>query len=165
MSLRTVLVSAAFAVAALGASAAWAGGGCYSAACYRRVVQPPVYGMAAEGVVLQPPQVLARTVPGEYASVAEKVLVSPPRKVWQVKRDAYGREIGCWVTVPAQYAVQHRQVMVSPPQVVQETMPGIYGTVYSRVLVQPARSSWVPIGGHGGYVGVGYGGYSAGLGM
>jgi hypothetical protein len=44
--------------------------------------------------------------------------------------------------------------MVRPPQVVQEATPGIYGTFYRKVLVQPARSGWEPIG--GGY-GAGYG--------
>jgi hypothetical protein len=62
-------------------SSAVSAGGCYGAACYRHVVQPPVYGAVAEKVVLQPPQVFTRTIPGEYASFAEKTLVAPPGKV------------------------------------------------------------------------------------
>src|SRR5215210_1833781 len=46
------------------------------------------------------------------ASFAEKTLIAPPRKVWQVTRDAYGQTVGCWVTVPGRYAVHHRRVMV-----------------------------------------------------
>jgi hypothetical protein len=130
-------------------------GGCYGAACYRHVVHPPVYGAVVEKVVLQPPQVFARTIPGEYASYAEKTLIAPPGKVWQVTRDAYGRTVGCWVPVPARYAVQHRRVMVRPPQVVQDATPGIYGTLYRKVLVQPAQSAWEPIGGYGAGYGFG----------
>ncbi len=49
-------------------------------------------------------------------------MVHPARKVWQVTRDGWGREVGCWVTVPAQYATQHRQVMVSEERVVYDTI-------------------------------------------
>src|SRR4051812_8768405 len=144
--LRSLLFPVAIGAAALGSSAAWAGG-CYRAACYRHVVQPPVYGVVSENVLVQPPQAFARTIPGEYASFSEKVLVAPPRKVWQVTRGPHGEVIGCWVTTPAKYAVQPRSVMVRPPQVVQETTPGVYGTFHRKVLVQPARSGWEPIGG------------------
>lgn len=152
MNMRPILF-AAIAAAALGSPAAWAGG-CYGAACYRHVVQPAVYGVVSERVMVQPPQVYARTIPGEYAAFAEKVLVAPPRKVWQVTRGPYGEAVGCWVTAPAQYAVQHRRVMVRPPQVVQEAVPGVYGTLHRKVLVQPARSGWEPVG-YGGPAPVG----------
>lgn len=154
MNMRPVLF-AVVGAAALGSPAAWAGG-CYGEACYRYVAQPAVYGVASEQVMLQQPQVYARTIPGAYASVADKVLVAPPRKVWQVRRGPYGEAVGCWVTLPAQYAVQHRSVMVRPPQVVQETTPGVYGVLHRKVLLQPARSGWEPIGGYvaaGGYAG------------
>jgi len=84
-----------------------------------------------------------------------------PRKVWQVTCGPYGEAIGCWATAPAQYAVQRRHVMVRPPQVVQEATPAVYGVFSRKVLIQPARSGWEPIGGYGagygiGSVGVGY---------
>jgi hypothetical protein len=68
---RSIFFSAIIGTLTLGSSAAWAGG-CCGAACYRHVVHPPVYGAVAEKVVLQPPQVFARTIPGEYASLRRR---------------------------------------------------------------------------------------------
>src|ERR1044072_4603007 len=108
MKFRSVLSITTVLGGALMSSVAWAGG-CYGEACYRHVVQPPVYGVISEKVMLQAPQVYARAIPGEYAAVSEKVLIAPPRKVWQVTRGPYGEALGCWVTAPAQYALQHRR--------------------------------------------------------
>lgn len=153
------LASAAVGLMALGSSGALAGGpGCET--CYRHVVQPPVYGTVQERVLVRAPRTYEETLPGEYRTVAETVLVSPERKVWQVGRDAYGQTIGCWVTVPAQYAVRHRTVMVRAPQVVQHTVPAVFGVQNRTVLVQPARSGWQPI--HAGYPAVGRGYVTAG---
>jgi hypothetical protein len=159
MQIRSVLILAAVGAAALSSSAR--AGGCEGGACYRAVVQPPVYGVVSQNVLVRPPQVFTRTIPGAYASLSEPVLVAPPRQVWQVTYDAAGQPIGCWVTAPAQFAVQHRRVMVRPPQVVQEATPGVYANVARKVLIQPARAGWEPIGGYGGGYGpaFGYAGY------
>lgn len=151
---RILLASAALLLAS---SPALAGGaGCGGAECYRRVVTPPVYGTVSQQVMVRPPERYATTVPGEFTTVAERVLVAPASRVWQVSRDAYGHTVGCWVTVPARYAVRHRQVMVRPPQVVQHYQPAQYAVQHRQVLVQPVRAGWAPVGGYG-HAGHGYG--------
>jgi hypothetical protein len=133
----------------LGAAPAMAGGGC--ATCYRHVVQPPVYGSVADRVMVAPPRTISHVIPAAYETRSEKVLVSPARKVWQVKRDHYGQAIGCWVEVPAQYAVRHVKVQVRAEQVVHETLPAVYETRHRKVLVSPARSGWEPVAAHHGH--------------
>jgi hypothetical protein len=189
--LRTIPLAAIV----LGSSiaAANAGGGCKT--CYEKVVHPPVYrtvpetvmvrpaqtvahatpaqyGTVHERVLVRPAQTVARHIPAVMGSVAETVMVAPARKEWQMKRDAHGREIGCWVKIPAQYATQHRAVVIRPAQTVHDVIPAEYGTrartvvtrpaqVHHQVipaefatrhrteLVQPATASWQPIGHRG----------------
>jgi hypothetical protein len=136
---------------------------------YRQV--PPVYGTVAETVLVAPERTIAHRSPATYRRVAETVQVSPAGKVWQVRRDRHGREIGCWVKVPARFATQYRSVMVEPGSVRYETIPAQYATrqrtvlvrqryvqrelapaVYASrqrtVMVAPATASWQPIGHH-----------------
>ncbi|MFI5014387.1 MAG: hypothetical protein ACHQAY_18790 [Hyphomicrobiales bacterium] len=172
----------------LGAGAATAG-----QACFRKVASPPLYETVSEPVLVQPARVVARPVPGEYQRVSERVLVRPARviahpipaitqtvaeqvlvqpggRVWQVRRDAYGQEIGCWVhtppvyatqyhmvvvqpasaqyeTIPAEYEDVSRTVMVRPPSVEHEVIPAVYGSQSRQVMVQPGTVGWQPIGG------------------
>ncbi|MBN9079867.1 MAG: hypothetical protein BGP04_05595 [Rhizobiales bacterium 62-17] len=181
-----------FVAAATMASSAWAGG-CAGGHCYQRVTTPPVYDTVQEQVMVSPPRAVAREIPAEYGevteqvmtraprtyarqippvtqTVAERVMVQPARKVWSVTRDAYGREVGCWVMQPATYATQYRQVVVQPGGVTYETQPAEYATVtrpvqvraartyyesipatYAtqsrQVMVQPGYDGWQPIGG------------------
>ena len=99
------------------------------------------------------------------------VLVAPARKVWQITRDAAGREIGCWVRVPARYELRHstvlvrpqrtwletlpprygmvpRQVTVRPSHVVHQVIPAVTRTETRTVVVQPGRDEWRPLAGH-----------------
>lgn len=146
--LRTGILSLAAGITILTATGALAGGsGC--ATCYRQVVHPPVYGTYSEQVMVRAPRTITQVVPAEYATVTDRVLVSPARKVWQVSVDAHGRKVGCWVTVPARYEVRHRQVLVREEQIVPIAIPAQYGTVSRPVLLTPARAGWEPIR-HGG---------------
>jgi len=188
------LVTAALAALALslGAGAASAG-----QACYRKVVMPPLYQTVTEQVMVEPAHVIAHPVPAEYRQVSERIMVRPQRviahpipavtqtvaeqvlvhpasRVWQVSRDAYGQEIGCWVNTPPVYATQYhivvvqpasaeyetipaeyqdvsRTVMVHPASVEHEVVPAVYGSQSHQVMVQPASAGWQPIGGCGEY--------------
>lgn len=188
--MRTQTVFAAGSLLAL-AMAAPAQAGCYSANCYQRVVTPAQYGTVAETVMVRPASVSRHVTPAEYGTVAEAVVVRPARTVahrvpavvqtvaetvqvapasrrWEVRRDAYGRDIGCWVDVPAQYATRHRNVVVQNASVVHETIPAVtavrhrtvmtrpalvheqvipaqYGTRYHTVQTAPATASWQPV--------------------
>ena len=183
---------AAAALAALGVSlaaqAASAGEG-----CYRKVATPPLYQTVTEPVLIAPERVIAHPIPAQYEQVSEHVVVHPERviahrdpavtqtvaaqvlvqpagRVWTVRRDAYGQEIGCWVntppvfatqyhtvvvqpataeyeTIPAEYADLPHTVMVTPPSVQREIVPAVYGTQSRQVLVQPGSVGWQPIGG------------------
>jgi len=138
------------------------GAGCYGSQCYQRVDAPPTYatyseqvmvspgrvqrhvspaeyGSVAETVVVQPERTVARQVPAVTSTVAEKVMVSPGGKRWQVTRDAYGREIGCWVYDPPRYAVQHRTVVVQPASLAYETIPAVTATRHRTVMTRPAQ--------------------------
>ena len=148
-------LAAAVAVFAL-AAPAQAGGGCVSAECYRRVVTPPVYDTVAERVLVQPPRTVYRTTPPVYDTVSERVLVAPGGRRWETRVDAYGQLVGCWVTTPPRYAVQTRRVLVRPPEAIPHTLPPVYATTQRRVLVQPARAAWVPAAAPG-FGGPGYG--------
>ncbi|ACL57798.1 hypothetical protein [Methylobacterium nodulans] len=129
-----------------------AGGyGCATAECYRYVTIPPVYGTVPEQVMVRPGRTITRVVPPVYDTVTEQVLAAPPSRVWQTSYDDNGQLVGCWVTTPARYATRTRQVMVRPPEVVPEVIPPAYAIYHRKVLVEPARSGWVPAGSHGGY--------------
>lgn len=108
----------------IGAAPAMAGGGCST--CYRHVVEPAVYGSVADRVMVTPPRTISHVIPAAYETRSEKVLVSPARKVWEVKRDHHGNAVGCWVEIPAKYAVRHFKVQVRAEQVVHETLPAVY---------------------------------------
>lgn len=142
-SLFPSLALAAASVAAF-AVPAQAGGGCVSAECYRRVVTPPIYDTVAERVLVQPPRTVYRTTPPVYDTVTERVLVAPGGRRWETRTDAYGQLVGCWVTTPPRYAVQTRRVLVRPPEAIPQTLPPVYATTQRRILVQPARAGWVP---------------------
>ena len=53
MTFRSVLFMAAVLGGATIASSAARAGGCYGEACYRHVVQPPVYGVVSENVMIR----------------------------------------------------------------------------------------------------------------
>lgn len=142
---------------------AYAGGaGCYGSQCYQRIDTPPTYGTVSrqvmvspggvqrhvtpaeygsvnETVVVQPARTVARHVPAVTSTVAERVMVAPASRRWQVTRDAYGREVGCWVDVPAQYGVQHRTVVVRPSAVAYDTIPEVTATRTRSVMTRPAQ--------------------------
>ena len=155
------ILTAATAFSAL-ASPALAGGGCIGN-CYQRVAHPPVYrqvaeqvmvrpsathaevvpaqlGTVAERVVLSHGHVAARTIPAQYGTVAETVQTSPGGKVWQVTRDAHGREIGCWVYTKPTYSTYHRTVMTRPAQTFHDVVPPVYGTRERTVVVRPQHT-------------------------
>lgn len=179
-------------LSALALTGSAAAGDYCGANCYRKVVTPPQYATVAETVQVRPASVArhvtpaeygtvhehvvvrpARTVahvsPAEYGTVAETVMVSPGGKRWQVTRDAYGNEVGCWVNTPPQYAVRHRTVqvraasvhhavipavtavrartvMTRPAQVHEEVIPAQYATRHHTVQVSPGYAAWQPIG-------------------
>lgn len=199
MTIARTIMMASFAAAALsyGVSQAHAGGRPCVGECYEKYVTPPVYGAVAEKVMVAPPRtishvvppkfavvpetvtirpehVVAHRTPPQYATVAEQVMVSPGGKRWVVRRDYYGREIGCWeyekpqyvtrhrtvVThpgsvvysrVPAVTAVREREVMVRPPSIAHETIPAQYAVRERTVLVRPATAGWRPVGHHRSY--------------
>jgi len=170
-----------------------AGGVSAGEACYRKVASAPLYQTVTEPVLIEPARVIAYPLQARYEQVSERVMVRPARviahrtpavtetvsqqvlvqpggRVWTVRRDAYGQEIGCWVntppvyatqyrtvvvepasvsyeTIPAQYEDVSRTVMVQPPGVRREVVPAVYGTQSREVLVQPGTVGWQPIGG------------------
>lgn len=181
-------IAALFALA-LGTSGAAAG----CDGCYRKVYTPATYATVSQQVLLQPGRVVAHEIPAEYAEVTERVLVrparivpyatpaitqtvveqvlvAPPRREWRVTADAYGQEIGCWVTTPAAYATRYHDVVVQPASTRFETIPAVYqavsraalvrpasvqhevippvfGTTSRQVLVSPGSAAWQPVGG------------------
>ena len=164
-TLSLVLLAALGGAALLAAPAS--AGGCYGTECYRHVTTPPVFDTVSEQRLVSPPRTIYRTVPPVYDTVSERVLVAPGGRHWQTSYDAYGQLIGCWVTTPPRFAVRQRQVLVRAAQVIPETVAPVYASYQRRVLVQPARSGWVPAGGgygYGGGFGAGIGGIGAGIG-
>lgn len=161
MRIHKALAAGAFA-AAFASAPALAGGGCYGSSCYQRIDTPPTYGSVAEQVmvspggvrrhvspaeygtvaetvVVRPERTIARHIPAVTSTVAEKVMVSPGGKRWTVTRDAYGREIGCWVYDKPTYAVQHRTVVVRPSSVAYDTVPAVVSTRHRSVMTRPAQ--------------------------
>lgn len=142
MSRLAVLAAAAAAVLTFAAPAA-AGPDC--ADCYREVVHPPVYGTYAERYMAVAPRTVTAVAPPVYRTVTDKVYV-PARKVWQVRIDAHGRRVGCWVTVPGYHEVRQRQILVSEGAVVPVAIPARFAYHHRPVLIEPARRGWAPIG-------------------
>lgn len=145
MASRSTILALAAGLAALASPALASGAGCTT--CYERVVNPPVYGVESHRVMVQAPRTDYHVTPAVTRTVAEKVLVAPERKVWQVTRDAHGRTVGCWVTVPARYEVRHRTVVVQPESVVPVATPAVYGVEHRQVLLRPAHAAWRPVAG------------------
>ncbi len=162
MHIYKALVLGGFAATLASGSALAGGGGCYGSSCYQKVVAPPTYstyaeqvmvspggvrrhvapaeyGAVAETVVVQPERTIARHIPAVTSTVADRVMVSPGGKRWQVTRDAYGREIGCWVYDKPTYAVQHRTVVVRPSSVAYDSIPAVTATRHRTVMTRPAQ--------------------------
>jgi hypothetical protein len=131
---------------------------------------PAQYEHVTEHVLVHPGRVIAHHAPAVTQSVAEQVLVHPGGRVWTVRYDAYGQEIGCWVNTPPVFATQYHTVVVHPASVQYETIPpeyqdvtrtvlaqpasverevipAVYGTQSHQVMVQPGSVGWAPIGG------------------
>ena len=161
MRMRFSIVIAA-SVALMSSAASASEAGCPT--CFREVVEPPVYKVTSRKVMVQRRRHVSRTIPAQYTSVPQSVLLSPARQVWQVTHDIHGNAVGCWVTLPPQYGVQHRHVRVSTRQAVRETIPAVYATQQRAVLVRPGRHhGWAPIG--TGYVPRVHTGIGVGTGM
>lgn len=97
---RTILMTGLAAAAlAFGLANAQAGG-CAGGECYEKVVTPPVYGSVAEEVMVAPPRTVSRVIPGEFATVPQFVTIRPEHTV---ARHA-----------PAEYATVSEKVLVSP---------------------------------------------------
>lgn len=107
MSIGRAIVMASLAGAALtfGVAHAQAGAPCVGQ-CYEKVVSPPVYGSVAEQVMVAPPRVIAHRTPAEFATV-------------------------------------HRTVTISPEHTVARHAPAEYSTVAETVMVSPGGKRWV----------------------
>lgn len=158
--MRTMIMAALAATAALGGPAL-AGGGCLGE-CYTKVAVPPVLDTVQESfvvrpgynvsrvipprvetvpepIVVRPARTVRQVIPAVWGTVAETVQVSPPRRVWQVSVDGYGREVGCWTTVPARYESVPRRVVIKPEQVTYVTVPEKVAVIRRDVVVAPGR--------------------------
>jgi len=140
--LRTFLAATAFAAATLPAAAG--GSGC-SGDCYREAYLPARYGAVIEPTVVRGPRTYAAVTPPEYATITERVAIRPAGRLWTVKRDAYGRKVGCWVDVPGEFTTVTRRVMVRGPVVTPIAQSTVWGLASQRVLVQAAHKTWVPL--------------------
>ncbi|MBN9064407.1 MAG: hypothetical protein BGP06_01835 [Rhizobiales bacterium 65-9] len=190
MNIGRTIVMAGLAAAALTFGLAHAQAGECAGACYEKVSGPPVYRTIVEPVMVAPPltrtrvtpaqfvtvpqvrtiapeHIVARQIPAEYATVNEKIMVSPGGKRWVVRRDYHGREIGCWEETPPRFVVRQRTVlvrpastfyervpavraarpqhiMVAPPSVTRETIPAVYA-MRRVVTVSPGPVEWKPL--------------------
>ena len=139
---RTLLAAAAVMA---GAVPALAGGyGCYGD-CYRQAYVPARYGTLVEPTVVRAPRTYAAVTPPQYTTVTERVAIRPPGRVWTVKRDAYGRKIGCWVDVPGEYRTVTRRVMVRPAAITPIAQSTVWGLARQPVLVERPHQAWVPL--------------------
>lgn len=137
---RTVLMAGLAAGALTFGLAQAQAGGCRGGQCYEKVVSPPVYGSIAEQVMVAPPRTYSRVVPGEFATVPQFVTVRPEHNVAR--------------HVPAEYATVGEKVLVSPGGkrwVVRrdyhgreigcwEYEPPKYAVRYRSVVVRPAAT-------------------------
>lgn len=149
-----------FAAAALGLSAfpAAAGGfGCPSGQCYRETYVPPSYENVTERVLVRAPRTYAMTTPAEYRTVQETVQVSAGGRHWSVSRDAWGHQVGCWISTPPRYATVSRTVMVRAAEVVPYAVPAQYSYRSYQVQTSAGYRGWAPISGGQSSLGFGAG--------
>src|SRR5690349_20085902 len=137
---------AAAGLAALALSLA-AGAANAGEACYRKVATPALYRNVTERVLVRPARYVAHHIPAVTQAVAEQIMVQAGGRVWTVRHDAYGQEIGCWVHTPPVYETRYHYVVVQPASVQYDTIPAEYEDVTHSVLVQAAAVGWQPIGG------------------
>jgi hypothetical protein len=140
--LRTLLAAAAVAAATLPAAA---GGDRCAGDCYRQAHVPARYGTVVEPMLVQGPRTYAAVTPAEYATVTERVAIRPAGRIWTVKRDAWGRKVGCWVDVPGEYRTVTRRVMVRGPEITPIAQSAVWGLASQPVLVERAHKAWVPL--------------------
>ena len=100
---------------------------------------PAQWGHVERTVVVRPASVSYRTVPAEYHTALEHVVVQAESWRWEKQLDRHGRETLCKVHVPAVTRTIERRHLVSPARQIAHTTPTEYGTVSERVLVAPAR--------------------------
>ena len=144
---RTLLAAAALGLSALPAAAG--GFGCQTGQCYRETYVPPSYENVTERVMVRAPRTYATTTPAEYRTVQETVQVSGGGRQWSVTRDAWGRQVGCWISTPPRYATVSRTVMVRAPEVVPYAVPAQYGYRSYQVQTSAGYRGWAPISGGG----------------
>lgn len=126
--------AAALAVAVLGSSAAFAGGGeamppdPQPGRCYERVLTPGRYEEVTERVLDCPARTESRVVPAVYRDETRRELVRAERVET--------------FTVPATYRTVAETVVVRPASWRVETVPAQYETVTERVLVREAHYEW-----------------------
>lgn len=96
-----------------------------------KVPRPAVYSKVAEKELVRPSRTHYQTVPAEYRTVHEKVLVHRGER----------RKI----VHPARYGYVQEKVMVSPARRIVRRSAPVYRTVHERVLVSHGSSGWVRV--------------------
>jgi len=105
-------------------------------------VTPAQYEWAEEKVLIEDASFELKTVPAEFKTVEEQILVRPAYTTWKKGRgpiekiDSSTGEIMCLVEVPAEYETIKKTVLVAPERTVKTKIPAKYNTVKRRVMVK-----------------------------
>lgn len=111
----------------------------------RVLVRAPQYRWMNKRVQVQKAYYKTRTIPAQYKTNIQRVMVKPAYNTWRKGHGAITRidnmtgEIMCRVKVPAVYKNVTKRVLVRPVQKIRSLVPAVYKTVKQKKFVAPAQ--------------------------
>jgi len=110
----------------------------------RVLVRAPQYRWINKKVLVRKQTYKNRTIPAQYKTVVNRVMVRPAYNTWRKGHGAITRidnmtgEIMCRVKIPAVYKTVKKRVLVRPAKTLRTFVPAVYKTVKQKQHVSPA---------------------------
>lgn len=110
----------------------------------RVLVRAPQYRWVNKKVLVRKQSYKSRTIPAQYKTVVNRVMVKPAYNTWRKGHGAITRidnmtgEIMCRVKIPAVYKTVKKRVLVRPAKTLRTFVPAVYKTVKQKQFVSPA---------------------------
>jgi len=110
----------------------------------RVLVRAPQYRWINKKVLVRKQSYTSRTIPAQYKTVVNRVMVKPAYNTWRRGHGAITRidnmtgEIMCRVKIPAVYKTIKKRVLVRPAKTLRTLVPAVYKTVKQKQRISPA---------------------------
>ena len=110
----------------------------------RVLVRAPQYRWLNKKVLVRKQSYTSHTIPAQYKTVVNRVMVKPAYNTWRKGHGAITRidnmtgEIMCRVKIPAVYKTVKKRVLVRPAKTLRTLVPAVYKTVKQKQRISPA---------------------------